>query len=432
MATTVEKALMGLVIIAILVSAGTLAYVMGLAGLPGDVKGLSTETEGLSTDLAELAAAEADLAGAVGDLADAVGEYSERIAAIEATIAAIEARMAATELFPGETELYLKALEEGSLALYTVWDVEDMTLFLRAFSERYPGISTSFWHASSSDIIARVLTEYDGGEHSVDIVGSEAAEPVLWPYGALQEYTTVQLDKLIIQDPKSPCWSISVSVLNYNTEVLAAAGLDPPTNWEDAADPKYSGFDPPLLCLDDPHRGSVTTKALARLWKLWGGTVDNPAPETWVNLIEGLKVNSGGVVHGSTSAEMRLLVAGEYGIHFGGLSHDVVREIGLGSPVNYVKEVDPIMVSSRACAIYSLAPHPNAAKLFAEWMVTVEPQHITAELKRTPNRKGIMSPVSIEALFPESTAPVLQEPPEFLADPSAFIETYIRPIWEAA
>jgi len=81
--TTIESVMIVLLIIAILVSGGALAYVTGLAGLP-------VKTEELSKKTSELAAAEKDLARVVADLAKAVGAYAERIAAIEKRIGAVE------------------------------------------------------------------------------------------------------------------------------------------------------------------------------------------------------------------------------------------------------------------------------------------------------------------------------------------------------
>jgi peptide/nickel transport system substrate-binding protein len=81
--TTAETAIIVLVLIAIIVSAGAFAYIMGLAGLPAKIEELSSTT-------AELVSAEKELAGVVADLGKAVGAYAERIAAIEERLAAVE------------------------------------------------------------------------------------------------------------------------------------------------------------------------------------------------------------------------------------------------------------------------------------------------------------------------------------------------------
>jgi len=81
--TKIQTVLTVLVIISIVVSSSTLAYVMGLAGL-------SSKIEELASTTAKLADAEADLASVVADLGKAVGAYGERISSIEERIKEVE------------------------------------------------------------------------------------------------------------------------------------------------------------------------------------------------------------------------------------------------------------------------------------------------------------------------------------------------------
>ena len=88
----------------------------------------------------------------------------------------------------------------------------------------------------------------------------------------------------------------------------------------------------------------------------------------WANFIRVLKALNV-PVHRSTSAMFRLLVAGEYSIVMPALFHDLVHEKEIGSPVDFVKGAAPV-VSPQQAAIYRKAPHPSAARLFAEWLVS--------------------------------------------------------------
>jgi hypothetical protein len=59
-------------------------------------------------------------------------------------------------------EFYPKAKQEGALVVYTVWDVDHIRLLLDGFSKRFPGIKTSYWQATRSEVTTRTLTEYQG------------------------------------------------------------------------------------------------------------------------------------------------------------------------------------------------------------------------------------------------------------------------------
>jgi len=72
-----------LVLVAIIISGGTLAYVTGLMVLPARIEALASTTE-------ELVVAEKELASSMVELGKAVGAETERIRAIEKRIEALE------------------------------------------------------------------------------------------------------------------------------------------------------------------------------------------------------------------------------------------------------------------------------------------------------------------------------------------------------
>ncbi|HUC97313.1 MAG TPA: extracellular solute-binding protein, partial [Candidatus Polarisedimenticolaceae bacterium] len=205
-------------------------------------------------------------------------------------------------------ELYPKAKQEGTLIVYSVWDVEHIRAVTDAFAKRYPGIKTSYWQGRNPEIVTRVLTEFQGGQPSVDTILSDNAPPVLRAAGAMASYETVQKDVLLLHDPTLPTVSLQVQALTYNTKKLKSADL--PKSWEDVANPKYKG----QVALDDPMRAGPLSSMLAGLWTQW----NNQA--RFNNFIKGLKALNV-PVHKSTSAMFRLVVAGEYAICMPALLH---------------------------------------------------------------------------------------------------------------
>ena len=76
-------------------------------------------------------------------------------------------------------ELYPKAKQEGNLIVYSVWDVEHLRVITDAFMKRYPGIKATYWQGRNPEIVTRVLTEFQGGQASFDVVLSDNAPPVI-------------------------------------------------------------------------------------------------------------------------------------------------------------------------------------------------------------------------------------------------------------
>ncbi len=312
--------------------------------------------------------------------------------------------------------LYEKAKQEGGLIVYSVWDVEHIVKILDAFSKRYPGIKTNYWQGRNPEIVTRVLTEFQGGRASVDVILSDNAPPVLRAAGAIQPYETVQKDALILHDPTIPIVSLQIQALTYNTKKIKGADL--PKTWEDIANPKYKG----MVALDDPMRAGPLSSMLAGLKTLWKDDA------RWTRFVKGLKALNV-PVHKSTSAMFRLVIAGEYAIAMPALLHDVVHEMGRGTPIDFVKTAPPV-VFPRQAGLYIKAPHPNAAKLFAEWLITPEGQAAIDSVGREVSRKGVPSKTSIEKIFPPGTKAIPVQDKLFLEDPKKWLDTNVKPVWE--
>ena len=313
-------------------------------------------------------------------------------------------------------ELYPKAQKEGGLILYSVWDVEHLRVITDGFMKRYPGIKATYWQGRNPEIVTRVLTEFQGGQSSVDIILSDNAPPVIRAAGAITPYDTVQRKVLVIHDPTMATVSLQIQALTYNTKKLKPADL--PKSWEEVANPKYKG----MVALDDPMRAGPLSSMLAGLREQWKDE------KRFNNFVKGLKALSV-PVHQSTSAMFRLVISGEYAIAMPALLHDVMEEKEKGTPIDYVKTVAPI-VFPRQAGIYAKAPNPNAAKLFAEWAISQEGQQVIDSVGRESSRKDFKSKTSIEAAFPKGTKAVPVNDKAFLEDPKKWLDTHVKPIWE--
>jgi len=313
-------------------------------------------------------------------------------------------------------ELYPKAKQEGNLIIYSVWDVEHLRAITDAFMKRYPGIKATYWQGRNPEIITRVLTEFQGGQASVDIILSDNAPPVVRAAGAIASYDTVQRDVLLLHDPTMATVSLQIQALTYNTKKLKPADL--PKSWEDVANPKFKG----MVALDDPMRAGPLSSMLAGLKDQWK---DN---NRFNNFVKGLKA-LGVPVHKSTSAMFRLVISGEYAICMPALLHDVFEEKEKGTPIDYIKTVPPV-VFPRQAAIYVKAPNPNAAKLFAEWSISTQGQQVIDSVGRETSRRDFKSKTSIESAYPKGTKAIPVTDKLFLEDPKKWLDTYVKPIWE--
>jgi len=312
-------------------------------------------------------------------------------------------------------EFYPKAKQEGALVVYTVWDVDHIRSLSEAFSKRFPGIKTSYWQATRSEVTTRTLTEYQGNQPSVDVILTEAPL-VLHAAGASAPYATVQANSLIVHDAIAPVVSLQIQALAYNTRKLKQE--EAPKSWEDVTNPKYKG----IVALDDPMRAGPLSSMLAAFKDEWKD--DN----RWANFIKGLKALNVSI-HKSTSAMIRLAVAGEFSIAMPALFHDVVREKDIGSPLDFARGAPPV-VSPQQAAIYAKAPHPTAARLFAEWLTSPEGQAAIDAVGRASSRKGFKSKTSIENGWGPNTKPIVVANKAYIEDARKWLDTAVKPVWE--
>ena len=360
----------------------------------------------LALEMPSLKDAAKDLKGAVGD---AVQKQMDQMAP-RATAKADKAfEMVSKELYP-------KAKQEGHLVVYTVWDVEHVKAVTDAFMKRYPGIKATYWQARNPELVTRALTEFKGGQSSADIILSDNAPSILRAAGAMTDYETVQKDALVLHDPAIPTVSMQIQALTYNTKKIKPADL--PKSWEGIANPKYKG----LVALDDPMRAGPLSSMLAAHKTQWNDDA------RFARFIRGLKALDV-PVHKSTSAMFRLVIAGEYAIAMPALLHDVLHEMGKGTPVDYVRECPPV-VFPRQAGIFGKAPNSNAAKLFAEWLISEDGQKVIDSIGRETVRKGFSSKTSVETAFPKGTTPYPVKDKLFLEDPKKWLDVNVKPIWE--
>ena len=83
-------------------------------------------------------------------------------------------------------------------------------------------------------------------------------------------------------------------------------------------------------------------------------------------------------VEASSRAILDQVIAGEYAIGLMSFNHHTVISAQKGAPSDWLK-LEPVPVAFDAVGILKDAPHPNAAKLFTEWLFDVEAQQVLVD-----------------------------------------------------
>jgi iron(III) transport system substrate-binding protein len=67
-----------------------------------------------------------------------------------------------------------------------------------------------------------------------------------------------------------------------------------------------------------------------------------------------------------------------------------------GSPVDWVRIEEPLYAESHPIAIMAKAPHPNAARLLAEFSISKEGQQLISKLGKVPGRSDVQPKIGVD------------------------------------
>jgi len=268
-----------------------------------------------------------------------------------------------------------QARTEGEVVWYTAMNVPDTDALRRPFVERYPFLKLTVLRATGEKVRTRILTEARAKRFAWDIVSFNlldmdalAAEGLLAAYRSAEAATGYAPGAV---DPHGRWAAIYVRqyVIGYNTRQVKPD--EAPRSWSDLLAPRWAG----KLALDESD-----VEWYAAMLDYWGR-------DKAVGYMRALSRQKPQQRRGH-SLLTRLLVAGDFPL---ALVHaaEIEKEKQEGAPVEWVRTLDPVVTSPSQVAISARAPHPAAARLFVDFLLSSEGQALIRSRGRVPARTGI-------------------------------------------
>jgi len=289
--------------------------------------------------------------------------------------------VASAEMTAHEKELYEAAKKEGSVTWYvsqTTTENADKTC--AGFNAKYPGVTCNPVRASGQVVFQRLQQELQAGALQADVTSTndEGQMVQLKEQGALLPYEPENAQYMVpvMRDAgdKDHNWfisGISPIIMVYNTNLVKKE--EAPTNWTDLYDPKWKG----QIAIGHPGFSGSVGLWTVLMEKLYG----------W-EFFEKLEENQPQIGR-SVADGHNLVVTGERKVAIAPLTMVLQDEVLKGSPVAKILPTDGALMPPSATAILKDAPHPNAAKLFAEFFLSKENSQIFAETERYPLRTDV-------------------------------------------
>jgi iron(III) transport system substrate-binding protein len=246
-------------------------------------------------------------------------------------------------------------------------DVKVAEEVAKAFKAQYPGIDVEVERSGSERVLQRINQEYQSGIHNVDLVNSsDASHFLFWKQQKwLAQHTPPDVAKFAAQykDPDGyyATWRASLSCMAYNTNIVKEA--DAPKGYKDLLDPKWKGK---LTKAHPGYSGTALTGTYALVKVLGWGYFESLAKQG----VQQLQ---------STTATPKSIASGERAVQVDGNEYNVFIEMQKKSPVKPIYAVEGTPFISSPTAIFAQAPHPNAARVFENFIYTPKIQQLLVD-----------------------------------------------------
>ncbi len=257
-------------------------------------------------------------------------------------------------------ELIEAARKEGSITWYIAQvDTTTAEAMGRAFTAQFPGVSVSVIRTTGQVAYERLLQDLKNNAPQCDVFSSTdiSQYPALKKRNALASYVPAGAATLVpaMQQAADPGYTYPATatthLLIYNSALVKPA--DAPKAWTDLLDPRWKG----RVATGHPAFSGCTGIWAVALTKQYG----------W-EYFEKLAKNNPRIGR-SGNDPVTLINAGEC-LMGPSPGNTAFQQVDKNNPIVPVYPADGATVCLGPSSVMANAPHPNAARLFMEWLMS--------------------------------------------------------------
>lgn len=292
-----------------------------------------------------------------------------------------------------DRKLLEKARQEGTVSVYTSLAPTEAQPLVEAFEAKY-GIKVQMWRGLSDGVVQRTLTEARGRRHAVDVIETNGPEmESLAREQVLTEFHSPHLEDIppsVI--PRHRQWMpdrLNFFVVAYNPRKVRAEDL--PRTYEGFLDPKWKG----RIALE-----ATDAEWMGGIVRAWG----EPRGMEFFRRLAEMKpdMRKGHILL------VQLIAAGEVDVGLTSYYANAASAKRRGAAVEWAP-IEPVIARPQGIGIARNAPHPNAALLFADFMLSPQAQGMLASQGRLPISRAVKTDVSAVTYVMSDPAVILDE-----------------------
>lgn len=267
------------------------------------------------------------------------------------------------------------AKKEGKLVFYTTMDLPQNIEVVRDFAQKYTFLEIELFPLEAETLVKRIQEGANSGMSNWDILlgGGGAFQPLL-DANLLVSYHSPQREAIgeALND-SAGYWSgyhINPYVLGYSTTLVKEEEI--PKTYDELLEPRWKGN---RIAIDSTAHGLLRGLALA-----WG-------EEKAVTYLKRLAEQQ--PVMASVS------ITAVDSVHTGNVAMVIARapviqgyKKKLQSPIDWIS-LEPTVAQIDAVMLSAQSPHPNAARLFVDFVLSKEGQSTLAGVQQIPVRRDM-------------------------------------------
>jgi iron(III) transport system substrate-binding protein len=263
-----------------------------------------------------------------------------------------------------------KAEQEGALLFYTHDGEAGAAAAIDAFNKDFPKIKGAYVRAQTGALYSKILAERSAGRFDVDVIQfSDTGTAIdFYKRGAFEQYIgpeSAAYEPEYLSDPQGYffCSGMTFAGIAYNTDKVKPE--DAPKSWKDLLDPKWAN-----VTSTKQSTSGMQFVEWYELRKLYGDSY-------W-------KTFSKQRPHGFDSRAQLFdrLAKGDDKICALAEWSGYVLYHERKAPIAFVAPADGLPATALATGMVNKAPHPEAARLFIDWLMSLRGQ---AVYQQTPD-----------------------------------------------
>jgi iron(III) transport system substrate-binding protein len=276
-----------------------------------------------------------------------------------------------TVVFPAAAQdLKAKAEAEGKLMFYATFNAADSKTLVDGFKQLYPKIDAAFYRATDSVMVERIVTENRAGQNLWDVVmTSSFYGHNLKKRGLFASYDSParKFYREGYKDPQATWTSAytNYAALGYNTRAVPKASV--PKSYSDLLRPEW--------------KGQIGLEGRAYEW--FGTMLKAMGEEKGLPYMRELAKQA--QLRAGRTLLAQLVAAGEFKGALTAYSQTFEVLKPSGAPVDWVY-LNPVFANIHPTGVAAKAPHPNAGRLFIDFVLSKRGQELIRGMGRIPDR----------------------------------------------